>query len=156
MILNVVDNFISKDLLECMNYSFNNSPHYIHMSVNDFTGSCFYNIPLELNNPFVWFYFNKLNDLFLKNNYQPLRAYVNIQHKYMDGEFHTDDGDLTCLLMLSKTLQKEEGVFEIENGEKIDFVQNRLILFDAKNYHRGIGPRTNVTRMTFALKTKKI
>jgi hypothetical protein len=35
MILNVVDNFISKDLLECMNYSFNNSPHYIHMSVND-------------------------------------------------------------------------------------------------------------------------
>ena len=46
--------------------------------------------------------------------------------------------------------------FEIENGEKIDFVQNRLILFDAKNYHRGIGPRTNVTRMTFALKTKKI
>ena len=77
--------------------------------------------------------------------------YINIQHPNMNGSFHSDDGELTCLYMVTQTLENS-GHFEIKDEEKINFVQNRLITFDAKKLHRGIAPDKGV-RITLAFKT---
>ena len=75
----------------------------------------------------------------------------------MDGDWHTDDGKNTILLMVTKTLKNGSGDFQIKIDNKINkvsFVQNRLIFFDASFQHRGLAPKElNTPRITFAFKT---
>ena len=72
----------------------------------------------------------------------------------MDGCFHKDDGDYTGLLMVSKTLDKGDGCFVTEK-ESVDFVSNRVIVFNAKEKHKGNAPKDNSKgpRITLAFKT---
>ena len=154
MIEVVKDNFVSNEEIKMMNNYFNKLPHYLQTSKNDGT-NIFYTIPLELESVFVDEFYEKCNEFYLKDNFRPIRCYVNVQHKNMDGDFHLDDGNLTCMLMVSKTLKKGEGVFEIDN-RSIDFIQNRLVIFDSKLKHRGKGPDHRTMRMTLALKTERI
>jgi len=82
------------------------------------------------------------------------RVYANIQYPGMDGAMHTDDGDMTAIYMISNTLGSGIGSFEyIEEGkcESIDFVQNRLVLFEG-NIHRGLAPKELNPRVTVAFK----
>ena len=72
----------------------------------------------------------------------------------MNGYYHNDNGDITCLYMLTKTREKD-GDFQIKGEDKIKFVQNRLICFDANKMHRGLAPKDGV-RITLAFKTKII
>ena len=54
--------------------------------------------------------------------------------------------------MVTQSLDKEE-YFEIKNENKINFVQNRLIYFDAKKLHRGLAPtKLGKVRITLAFK----
>ena len=88
-----------------------------------------------------------------KRNCGFLRVYANIQFPNMDGDFHFDDGDMTAIYMLTPTLEQGDGCFEyISDGKvhSIDFVQNRLILFE-KFEHRGRAPSLN-PRVTIAFK----
>lgn len=85
--------------------------------------------------------------------------YINIQHPNMDGCFHIDTSEnesvyMTCLYMVTNSL-KEGGAFEIKNEDIIPFVQNRLIIFDAKKLHRGLSPSKNKVRITLAFKIRK-
>jgi cupin superfamily acireductone dioxygenase involved in methionine salvage len=78
----------------------------------------------------------------------------------MNGDFHTDDGDTTVLLMITPTLINNSGCFQIkENNEKINtinFVKNKLIIFPAKWEHKGCAPiEKNIPRITLAFKTEK-
>ena len=87
--------------------------------------------------------------------------YINIQHCFMDGGFHNDQGDNTVLLMISPTLKNKSGCFEIkENNKKlksIDFTQNKLIIFPASWLHKGSAPiEKNIPRITLVFKTKNI
>ena len=50
---------------------------------------------------------------------------------------------------------KDSGAFEIKNEDIIPFVQNRLIIFDAKKLHRGLSPNKNEVRITLAFKIKE-
>tara|TARA_R100000700_G_scaffold38134_1_gene49055 strand:- start:495 stop:968 length:474 start_codon:yes stop_codon:yes gene_type:complete len=89
---------------------------------------------------------------FLKKDLKFLRAYANIQFKDQHSAWHTDDGDCTILLMISETLN--DGKFEI-GDHKIDFVQNRCIVFDAKENHRGLASEYAILpRCTIAIKTR--
>ena len=72
----------------------------------------------------------------------------------MDGAMHFDDGDMTAIYMVTDTLSPGNGSFEyIEDGKKesIDFVQNRLVLFEG-NKHRGMAPKEGSPRATMAFK----
>ena len=75
--------------------------------------------------------------------------YINVQHVGMDGEFHVDKSDVTGVLMI-----RGKGDFELKDGGKIEFVENRLILFDSHILHRGHAPRhrDHSPRITVAIK----
>lgn len=96
----------------------------------------------------------KIGKLF-NHDISVLRAYANLQFTKMDGEWHTDDGQTTCLWMATKSLPKGSGELEIEK-QKIKFDFNKLIMFNAKLKHRGKAPKAfNTPRITLAFKTVK-
>jgi len=79
-----------------------------------------------------------------------LRVYSNLQFPGMDGDFHTDDGELTCMIMIHG-----DGDFEIKNEKRFSFVENSLIIFDASKSHKGHAPSKDY-RITLAFKTREI
>jgi hypothetical protein len=152
------DNFLDDDLINHLEYTFLRVPHhYGHSSNADGTGISFYNHEFDLNDSLIQYLCVKVQKEF-EQKLGFLRVYINVQHNNMDGDFHEDDGDMTILLMVSKTLKKGSGQFEIKKDNKIaaiDFVKNRLIFFDAKLKHRGTAPKEkNEVRITLAFKTK--
>jgi len=161
--IKIVDDFLEKDLSEYLEQYFLEIPHYYgHTSEKSNKAISFYMSNLNIYDPLIKFLCLKVQK---QLNYKLgfLRVYINIHHSNMPGSFHQDDGDTTILLMISKTLQKNSGQFQIQidnninNIEKIDFIQNRLIIFPAKWKHRGLDPvEHGVPRITLAFKTKKI
>jgi hypothetical protein len=90
--------------------------------------------------------------VFLNQDLEHLRSYANIQFRGQDSDWHTDDGDYTILLMVSETIK--DGKFEIDN-HKVDFKQNRCIIFDAKKKHRALASEYAILpRCTVAIKTR--
>jgi hypothetical protein len=157
----VLDNFLENDLIIYLEKYFLEIPHYYgHTSIKD--GIPFYSSELDMYNPLINFLCFKVNN-FINDKISFLRVYINVQFKNMNGDFHTDDGDITALLMVSKTLKKNSGEFQIKlnnsenNIDKIDFIQNRIIKFNSNLEHRGLAPIEElVPRITLAFKTKKI
>ena len=156
----VIDNWLDKDLVDHINNRcLFNVPHYWgHDSekVWDINNKNFFyatNLNHEDN---LWgFLFYKVKKS-LNLNLNLIRMYINVQHEGMHGNFHTDEGSVTCLYMVTKTLQKNSGCFEIKGENKIDFIQNRLIAFDALKEHIGHAPDEKEVRITLAFKTKII
>jgi hypothetical protein len=99
--------------------------------------------------PLMDFIFLKIQKI-LKRKLKLLRLYSNLQYSCMPSDFHIDDGDLTCLYMVTG-----DGDFEIKNKEIIKFEKDKLILFNAKEPHKGNAPRNN-KRITLAFKTELI
>ena len=157
--MKIIKNFLEKELINYLYIYSKNLPHFYGNNSVHNTPS-FYTTPLNLNDALNDFLCKKILNV-LNNNSKILRMYLNIQHCFMDGTFHIDDGEYTILLMVSPTLQKNSGCFEIkENNEKlkiIPFIQNQLILFSSKLEHRGCAPiEKNLPRITLAFKTEKI
>ena len=151
----VYDNWLDKNLVEYLeDYFLYNFPHYYGHSSNNDNQTCFYNSILNPNDALNNFLFYKLQQT-LKLKLQLERMYINIQHPNMDGSFHTDDGDITCLYMATKTRKENDGAFQIKGLGKTQFVQNRLVCFDANKMHRGLAPDSGV-RITLAFKCRKI
>ncbi len=153
--IKIIDNFLEKDLINYLEKLFiYNTPHYYGHSSTEKSNE-FYNSNLNINDAMINFLIIKLKKQFNFN--QVLRSYINIQHNGMNGNWHQDDGSNTILIMITKTLKKGSGQFELKNNEKInkiDFIQNRLIYFDATKHHRGLAPKEiNTPRITLAFKT---
>ena len=157
--LKVIDNFIDDVLIKLLRNLFLKLPHYYgHSSVKG-TGTAFYNSDLPLDDTMVKYLCEKIQ----RAEGAPiriLRVYFNVQHSGMDGEWHEDDGDTTYLLMVTKTLKPGNGCFEIKEDNKIkkvDFVQNRLVYFNATTPHRGRCEKKqdNEPRITLAFKTER-
>ena len=152
--IEIKDNFFEKDLINFLDDYFLNLPHYYgHSSTGN--SEKFYTHHFNVDNPLINFLCTKIN-----KNKKILRVYINIQHNNMNGEFHTDDGDTTYLVMISNTLEKGSGQFQLinENNEtqSIEFVQNRMISFPSNLKHRGLAPlEKNTPRITLAFKTVK-
>jgi hypothetical protein len=155
MNLTVIDNFLEEDLIKYLEKIFiSDTPHYYgHSSTGK--SNPFYNSNLNINDPLIKFIITKLKKQFAFN--EILRSYINVQYNGMSGDWHQDDGNRTILLMVTKTLEKGSGRFEIKDNDKttqIDFVQNRVIIFNANKLHRGLEPKEiNTPRITLAFKT---
>jgi hypothetical protein len=151
----IKDNFFEKDLINFLNDYFLNLPHYYgHSSTGN--SEKFYTHHFNVDNPLINFLCTKIN-----KNIKILRVYINIQYNNMNGEFHTDDADTTYLVMVSNTLEKGSGQFQLINKnneiQSIDFIQNRMIFFTSNLKHRGLAPlEKNTPRITLAFKTIKI
>ena len=147
----IIDNWLDENLVDYLeNYFLYTFPHYFGQKSDNEYNDCFYVSALNPDDALNNFLFFKLKKT-LNKNLKLIRMYINIQHSNMNGSFHPDDGEMTCLYMVTKTLENS-GHFEIKDEEKINFVQNRLIAFDAKKLHRGIAPNEGV-RITLAFKT---
>jgi len=150
----IIDNWLNKNLVDYLEeYFLYKFPHYYGHKSNekDPDDSVFYNSnlnPDDALNSYLFYKLQKTLDMKLKLN----RMYINIQHPGMIGSFHTDDGMMTGLYMATKTLNNK-GSFEIKNETPIDFIQNRLIAFDAEKLHRGHAPNKGEVRITLAFKT---
>lgn len=161
--LKAIDNFLEQDLIKYLEKYFLEIPHYYGHSSNGLDkGTSFYMSNLNICDPLINFLCLKVQKQ-IENRLGFLRVYINIHYSNMPGDFHEDDGELTILLMVSKTLQKESGQFQIKinNDENkihsVDFVQNRLIIFPAYWKHRGLAPiEHNTPRITLAFKTKMV
>ena len=151
----IIDNWLDQDLVEFLeqNFLYERAHWFGHSSLDNpnSINDCFYSHTLDVNEPINTYLFYKLRKT-LNMNLHLLRMYLNIQWKGMNGKFHTDEGDITCLYMVTKTRQKD-GALQIKAEGKTKFVQNRLICFDAKKMHRGLAPDDGV-RITLAFKTK--
>jgi len=147
----IIDNWLDKNLVDYLeDYFLYKFPHFYGHKSNDKDNNSFYASGLNPDDALNNFLFFKLKKT-LNKNLRLERMYINVQHPNMNGSFHPDDGDITCLYMVTKTLENS-GHFEIKDEEKINFVQNRLIAFDAKKIHRGNAPNKDV-RITLAFKT---
>jgi hypothetical protein len=152
----IIDNFFDRNFADYLNHFLTfKTPHFFgHVSLE---GSIpFYSYEFNMDHPLLQFFIYKINTNYLHNKYMPLRLYINVQYIGMNGTMHTDDGDMTCLYMASETLTEGSGEFEIEGQNKHAFVNNRLILFNAKKLHMGHAPIEDKPRITLVLKTKKI
>ena len=153
----VIDNWLEPHLVQFLdgNLTFERPHWFGHRSVEDDTPKKggFYNHTLDPQEALNKYLFYKLVKT-LNMDLGLIRMYFNVQWKGMNGSFHDDDGDLTCLYMVTKTLPGEEGCLEIKGEEKYQFVQNRLIVFEAKKLHKGLAPKKG-PRITLAFKTKR-
>jgi len=155
--IKVTDNFLEQDLIKFLeNYTLN-LPHYWGHTSNADNYAKFYASNLSFQDPLIQYLLFKIQKL-IKNKLIFLRGYINVHYSNMPGDWHIDDGDQTILLMVSKTLQKKSGLFEIKENNKIkkfNFIQNRLIFFPAKYQHKGNAPIEHKTpRITLVFKTK--
>jgi hypothetical protein len=151
-IIKIKENFLDKNLINFLNNYFLEIPHYYGHSSNK-DGNKFYSHFFNVDNPLINFISKTIEE-----NIKILEAYINVQYTNMDGDFHTDEGNITHLLMVSKTLINLSGCFqtmdENNNLTSYNFVQNRLISFPAKLKHRGLAPlEKNSPRITLVFKT---
>ena len=99
-----------------------------------------------------------------KLNLSLIMCYANIQYAGQNGSFHIDNelhNAKTGILMLSPTLPKGSGTFEIkvegfENKiETHDFEFNKLLFFKSNIEHKGNAPlEPGLPRITLAIKTE--
>ena len=159
MEIKVIDNFFEEDLINFLYDQYRTkTPHYLGITSNGY-GEAFYETVLNLDDVIHRYLCLKISKIF-PYSVSFFKLTINVQHTFMEGDFHQDDGDTTALIMISRSLKKNSGCFEIrENNlkvKKVDFIQNRFILFPAKWSHRGRAPiEKNVERITLVFKTKK-
>jgi len=145
----IVENWLEKDLHEFLKFKYlHNTPHYFNQRTSPKTdlNSYFYISELkqeDLMNSFLHVKIEKI----INKKLNFLRTYLNVQHVNMNGAWHTDDGEITCLYMVTGN-----GNFEIQNEASVLFEENKLICFDAKKIHRGLAPNKGV-RITWTTKT---
>jgi hypothetical protein len=155
MIYQEYKNFLDKDFIYYLSnhYLINMSHRYGHASKPGETKGVFFYTEVHDDPVTNFVTFNLINKF---NINQFKRVYINLQFNGMDGGWHKDDGDKTYMLMVTPTLKHNSGCFEIKENNKthkIQFEQNKLVVFNAKALHRGMGPiEKNTPRITLAFK----
>ena len=152
---------LSDHILYCMPHVYGHTS-YIDSRVTEILSGGptqrFYTVEFGEESFHIKYMCRKLYREVFKHECQFARAYANIQFRGMDGSFHKDDGDFTVIYMVTPTLEGS-GSFEYKDGadvKKVDFVQNRLIIFEGSNVlHRGMSPDTDSPRVTVAFKIYK-
>ena len=153
--MKIVKNWLEKNLaFRVRNYLLIQQYAYKESSTKK-TGPLFFSCHFDIkNNEDIKSLFPILIKQF-DHNIEILKVYSNLQFNGMDGRWHDDDGEITCLWMATKSLPKGSGEF-VTKKERIKFDFNKLIMFNAKQLHKGMAPKElNTPRITLAFKTRK-
>jgi len=156
--MKIVKNWLDKDVAYSMQSYLLKKPYTYSEASHSKSNSKFFSCPFDIHNDtYIKSLFPELIKQF-KYDIEIIRSYANLQFTKMDGEWHTDDGEITCLWMATQTLPKGSGTLQLKNKrEDVKFEFNKLVMFDAKRPHRGLAPKEfNTPRITLAFKTKKI
>ena len=151
----IMDNFLDPHYAFYMQIQFLHTPH-VFENVSSATfqeeGKRLYSIQQpdkHVLNQAIKFKIETIFKVVIKN------INVNIQHKGMDCDLHTDPFDYTFLYMLSPTPKDDSGKFILENKEDISYIHNRLIYFKAHLPHKGLSFSDPYTpRMTVAFRSE--
>jgi hypothetical protein len=148
----IIDNFIDPLLCKTIYTNILRLPKTEQVSyIGASKGSKFFMSDISQYDNIILYLLEKAKECF-NQDLEYLRSYANIQFKGQDGDWHFDDGDYTILLMVSETLK--DGKLEI-NQHKVDFIQNRCVIFDTKQEHRALASKyATLPRCTVAIKTK--
>ena len=153
----VIDNFIDPLLCKAIYANILRLPMKYNQSscideIKEPTDSRFFISNMSEFDHVILYLLVKVKD-FLNQDLEYIRSYANIQFRDQNSDWHIDDGDYTILLMVSETI--EDGKFEIDD-HKVDFIQNRCIIFDAKKRHRALASKYAILpRCTVAIKTRR-
>ena len=151
MIIKTFDNVISKDLLKYVQFELQYLNYFKHESIEG-DGNIFFNSITD-DIPSHKFLFKIFNKKFNLNN-KLLRTYVNCYPPRIGGRFHDDDGDYTYLFFPDECENIEKlGDLQFQNGPTIAYKTNRLVIFDAKLFHKANQNLTDHYRHTIAWKT---
>ena len=82
----------------------------------------------------------KISNLPYIKNVEFLRMYVNLHPSGENhgGDFHEDDGMITALFYPMVWDKTYGGGTEFKSGDIVDYVENRLVLFNSFDTHRGM------------------
>ncbi len=84
-----------------------------------------------------------------------VRCHLSIQHSTQDVEWHSDGSEITCVYTASTP---GGGTFDFvisDQIQKIDFVKNKLIIFDGVQKHMAKAPESNRPRVLLVMKLTK-
>lgn len=89
--------------------------------------------------PIIRYVGRNIEETELINPTKLLRAYVNLAPTgdQYGGDYHTDDGEITALYYPFPWDSSWGGATEFQNHDDVEYVCNRLVLFDSSMYHRG-------------------
>jgi hypothetical protein len=157
--MKIKDNFLAKkDLTELDNLVGTSFPWYLQQEMvegaNDgyFFSHIIYNEDVpgsDLYDPIIKIFKNYLNYVSL------IRINVNLllrQETPSISDFHTDfhtDYDGEKITTAIFYLNTNNGATEFKDGDRIDSVRNRLIIFPTNTLHRAIGQTDVATRIVF-------
>tara|TARA_R110002126_G_scaffold37980_1_gene113871 strand:- start:3033 stop:3500 length:468 start_codon:yes stop_codon:yes gene_type:complete len=153
--MKIVKNWLEKDLaFRVRNFLLDQQYKYTESSLTG-TGPSFFSSHFDINqNKDIMTLFPLLVSQF-EYDIEIIKVYANLQFYGMNGDWHTDDGDITCLWMATKSLPKGSGEFKTKK-QSVKFDFNKLVMFDAKKLHKGMAPKElNTPRITLAFKTRK-
>ena len=161
MNITIKDNFLDFSFLNYIeDYFLYKTPHYWgHTSTID-SNNPIYISKLSQDNIIVDYIYQKINQEIINLETEILSVNTNIQFNHMQGELHSDNCDVTALLMITNKSSIGGGEFEyvVKNNktERIEYKPNRLIVFNSKIGHRGLPYHDNNPRITLAYKLKII
>ena len=153
--MKIVKNWLEKDLaFRVRNFLLDQQYKYTESSLPG-TGPSFFSSHFDINqNQDIRSLFPLLVSQF-DHDIEIIKVYANLQFYGMNGEWHTDDGDTTCLWMATKSLPKGSGEFKTKK-QSVKFDFNKLVIFDANKPHKGMAPKElNTPRITLAFKTQR-
>jgi|TARA_R100001460_G_scaffold765_1_gene3371 hypothetical protein len=147
-----INNWLDKDLHEFLKDQYlHRTPHYFNQRSDPHNSSHGFFYISEFNRGNVMNLFLHLRiEKLLNKKLNFLRTYLNIQHENMNGDWHYDDGEMTCMYMVTG-----DGNFEIKDEASVLFEENKLICFSTEKLHRGLAPSKG-TRITWVTKTEII
>lgn len=161
--IKILDNWLDPDLTSYLGETFlNQFPHYFVERSRKEVGKM-YSHDFNPSDHMMQYMTIKIKKLFdYPINFT--RIYFNVQHPGMLGMFHVDSkgmGDAGHSVMLMMTPKGEEGEFFYRpdpdddlNVAKVDYEQNRLLIFPAEMEHYG-SPFKTTPRITLVFKTLK-
>ena len=155
MIPKIVDNFLTKEELSCIQ--------------NDVNVGCSWSLQSSLSNGITFLMHDLTSDFYTKKLFSKIQDEVEeeleIQRVYFNGQFcgregklHKDGCDLTALLYISEYNPDWGGftqiVHSVTNQTIVPPVQKRLLIMSGMEYHKGYSYayQTNPMRVSLAYK----
>ena len=154
--IKVIDNlFKDKDYLDLINNRFVDLDYKLQSSKQDLSDKELFNfLYSELNPASYEFLLYKIQSLDCLNIQSINRIYANgnFATEGASGRWHTDDGKITALFYPCEWDIKNGGGTSFKDGTTVDYVQNRLLLFDADMEHKADPHLADAIRYTIAIK----
>ena len=86
-----------------------------------------------------------------------IRAKVNLnvnQNEQIKSHWHTDVDDVEKYTTAIYYINTNNGYTELDNGQKIESIENRILIFDGNIKHRGVTQTNSKGRVTINLNYK--